>query len=392
MRQRQKKYRIWLILLGMFLCGTFLEGCVQDSMNEENRAEINSELETVTEEAALEEKNDDMSSRLEVHFLDVGQGDATFLFCDGYSMLIDAGNNDKGTTVWSYLKEQGVERLDYVIGTHPDADHIGGMDVVLYKFNCGTVFMPDAYNDTRTYEDVVQVMKEKDYPVTMPIVGETYSLGEASFTIIAPNRDYGSDLNDASVGILVEHGSNRFLFTGDAEETAEADILANGQDISADVYKAGHHGSNTASTEEFLQEVNPAYAVISCGEGNSYGHPHAEVLNRFRSMGIDVFRTDEQGTIVAVSDGEEIVWNCTPSESWQAGEPKGSSVKQEETSGKDDFKGSAENEDVVVYITETGEKYHREECSSLKDSKIETSLSEAKKAGYEPCKKCAPPE
>ena len=252
--------------------------------------------------------------------------------------------------------------------------------------------MPDAYNDTRTYEDVVQVMKEKDYPVTMPIVGETYSLGEASFTIIAPNRDYGSDLNDASVGILVEHGSNRFLFTGDAEETAEADILANGQDISADVYKAGHHGSNTASTEEFLQEVNPAYAVISCGEGNSYGHPHAEVLNRFRSMGIDVFRTDEQGTIVAVSDGEEIVWNCTPSESWQAGEPKGSSVKQEETSGKDDFKGSAENEDVVVYITETGEKYHREECSSLKDSKIETSLSEAKKAGYEPCKKCAPPE
>lgn len=392
MRQRQKKCRIWLILLGILLGSTFLGGCAEGSTNEENRTEINSDLEKVTEESELKEKDGDMLSRLEVHFLDVGQGDATFLSCDGYTMLIDAGNNDKGTAVWSYLKNQGVERLDYVIGTHPDADHIGGLDVVLYKFDCGTVFLPDVKNDTRTYEDVVQVMEEKDYPVTMPVVGETYSLGEASFTIIAPNRDYGSDLNDASVGILVEHGSNRFLFTGDAEETAEADILANGQDISADVYKAGHHGSNTASTEEFLQEVNPAYAVISCGEGNSYGHPHAEVLNRFRSMGIDVFRTDEQGTIVAVSDGEEIVWNCTPSESWQAGEPKGSSVKQEGTSGKDDFKSSAENEDVVVYITETGEKYHREECSSLKDSKIETSLSEAKKAGYEPCKKCAPPE
>ena len=392
MRQRQKKCRIWLILLGILLGSTFLGGCAEGSTNEGNRTEINSDLEKVTEESELKEKDGDMLSRLEVHFLDVGQGDATFLSCDGYTMLIDAGNNDKGTAVWSYLKNQGVERLDYVIGTHPDADHIGGLDVVLYKFDCGTVFLPDVKNDTRTYEDVVQVMEEKDYPVTMPVVGETYSLGEASFTIIAPNRDYGSDLNDASVGILVEHGSNRFLFTGDAEETAEADILANGQDISADVYKAGHHGSNTASTEEFLQEVNPAYAVISCGEGNSYGHPHAEVLNRFRSMGIDVFRTDEQGTIVAVSDGEEIVWNCTPSESWQAGEPKGSSVKQEGTSGKDDFKSSAENEDVVVYITETGEKYHREECSSLKDSKIETSLSEAKKAGYEPCKKCAPPE
>lgn len=372
----------WLLILGMLLGCTFSGGCTQNGIHGVNGAEEN----------ISEEKKSDKKSRLEVHFLDVGQGDATFISCDGHTMLIDAGNNDKGTAVWSYLKEQGVEHLDYVVGTHPDADHIGGLDVVLYKFDCETVFMPDVENDTRTYEDVVQVIQEKDYPVTMPVAGDTYSLGEASFTIIAPNKYYGSNLNDTSVGIVLEHGDNRFLLTGDAEETAEEDILANGLDISADVYKAGHHGSNTASTEEFLQAVNPAYAVISCGEGNSYGHPHAEVLNRFRSMGVDVFRTDEQGTIVAVSDGEEIVWNCTPSESWQAGEPKGSSVKQEGTFGKDDFKSSAENEDVVVYITETGEKYHREDCSSLKDSKIETSLSEAKKAGYEPCKKCDPPE
>ena len=137
------------------------------------------------------------------------------------------------------------------------------------------------------------------------------------------NGDYGDNANDYSVGILLEHGENRFLFTGDAEEDSERDMLESGLGLSADVFKAAHHGSRTANTEEFLEAVDPEYVVISCGEGNSYGHPHAEVLNRLRAMGVQVFRTDEEGTIVASSDGSSITFNVPPSESWQAGEPKG---------------------------------------------------------------------
>lgn len=259
---------------------------------------------------------------LEVHFLDVGQGDATLIRQGEHAMLIDGGDNSKGTAVQAYLQSQGVEHLEYVIGTHPDADHVGGLDVVLYKFSWDQVILPDAEKDTRTYQDVLKVIKDKNQPITRPAVGDTYNLGMAEFTVIAPvEEDYGDSWNDYSVGIRLSFGENHFVFTGDAEEAAEEDMLQSGMDLSADVLKIAHHGSDTANTPEFMGEVQPEFAVISCGEGNRYGHPRAEVLNDLRSMGIKVFRTDEQGTVVAVSDGSAITWNCSPSESWKAGEP-----------------------------------------------------------------------
>ena len=233
-------------------------------------------------------------STLEVHYLDVGQGDATLIVCGDGAMLIDAGNNSWGDDVRDYLEYQGVEDLDYVIGTHPDADQ------VMEAFDCGTVIMPDYEKETKTYEEVIDVMNQKGLELTLPQVGTVYELGEAAFTIVAPQGDYGDNANDYSVGILLEHGENRFLFTGDAEEDSEADMLNS------------------------LERVDPGYVVISCGEGNSYGHPHAEVLNRLREMGIKVFRTDEEGTITATSDGSSITFNVPPSESWKAGEPAGS--------------------------------------------------------------------
>lgn len=373
-------------------------------------------------------KTDSSSAgQMQVHFIDVGQGDATLIACDGHYMLIDAGNNDKGTTVQSYLMSQGVEKLDYVIGTHPDADHIGGLDVVIYKFDCDTIIMPDVANDTRTYDDVVQAMKSKGYQTTYPVVGETYTLGGATFTIVAPNADYGNDMNDWSVGVLVQNGNNRFLFTGDAEEKAEEDILNNGIDISADVYVAAHHGSKTATSQAFLDKVSPTYVVISAGEGNKYGHPHTEVLNRLRAAGISVFRTDEQGTIMATSDGNDITWNCSPSESWKAGEPTGSSDTSQNaassgtgtsnnnsnssvadnssgdstaSSGSSDAgiaadtSGStnSDSSSIMVHITDTGSKYHSAGCSYLKKSDHEVTLSEAKSMGLTPCSRCNPPQ
>ena len=324
---------------------------------------------------------------LEVHYIEVGQGDATLIKCGSHAMLIDGGNNNKGTTVQLYLKKQGVEFLDYVIGTHPDADHIGGLDVIVYKYNCDTVIMPDYEKDTKTYQELVDVIHDKNMKITYPVVGEQYALGEAKFTIIAPNSNsYGGNANDYSVAILLEYGKNRFLFTGDAEETSEAEMLTNGIDISADVYKVAHHGSCSASTQEFLNAVQPKYAVISCGEGNSYGHPHAEVLNRLRSMGVEVFRTDEQGSIIASSDGENITWNCSATDSWQSGEQTES-----------DRENSANVTEQTTYVLNTNtKKFHRETCGSVSQikeenfQKVQTSREELEQSGYSPCKNCNP--
>lgn len=263
-------------------------------------------------------------STLEVHYLDIGQGDCTLIRQGDHAMLIDAGNNSKGTKVQAYLENQGIDHLDYVIGTHPDADHIGGLDVIIYKFDCGKVMMPDYSKDTQTYDDVIQAVKSKDYQIAHPKAGEEYTLGEAEVTVVCPVKDnYGSNANDYSIGVRVQFGENSFLFTGDAEEHSEEDMVSSGENLKADVYKAAHHGSRTANTEDFLKAVDPQYVVISCGEGNTYGHPHAEVLNRLRELGIQIFRTDDQGTIVAVSDGQTIAFNASPSDNWTLGEPKG---------------------------------------------------------------------
>lgn len=340
---------------------------------------------------------------LEVHYIDVGQGDATLIKCGSHAMLIDGGNNNKGTTVQLYLKKQGVESLDYVIGTHPDADHIGGLDVIVYKYNCEKVIMPDYEKDTRTYQELVDVIHDKNMKITYPVVGEQYALGEAKFTIIAPNSNsYGGNANDYSVAILLEYGKNRFLFTGDAEEASEAEMLTNGIDISADVYKVAHHGSRSASTQEFLNAVHPKYAVISCGEGNSYGHPHAEVLNRLRSMGVEVFRTDEQGSIIASSDGENITWNCSATDSWQSGEQTESDRENSEDENPgDENSGNAISDAVTseqtTYVLNTNtKKFHRETCSSVSQikeenfQKVQMNREELEQSGYSPCKNCNP--
>lgn len=267
-----------------------------------------------------EKENYTFSEKLEVHYIDINQGDCTLIKLGDKAMLIDAGNNGYGTMVKQYLKKQGVKKLDYVIGTHPDADHIGGLDVAIYNFDCGTIIMPDYSKDTKTYDDVIQTVKNKNYKITEPTAGKVYEFGEAKFTILSPlHYDYGDNANNYSVSILLEYGNNRFLFTGDCEEEAEMDMLEQYPDLHADVFKAAHHGSNTANSYEFLEAVSPEYIVISCGEGNTYGHPHAEILNNARAMGIKIFRTDEQGTIVATSDGNKITFNMSPSTSWKSG-------------------------------------------------------------------------
>ena len=349
-------------------------------------------------------------SGMEVHFIDVGQGDSTLIKVGDHAMLIDAGDNSEGTAVQSYLDSQNVEKIDYAIGTHPDADHIGGLDVVVYKFDCKKVFMPDVTSDTKTYDDVVQALKSKNQKAQAPKLGKTYSLGDAAFTIIAPVKDYGDDTNDWSIGILLQYGKNRFLFTGDAAKQAEDD------------------------SDDFLDKVSPAYAVISCGEGNKYGHPSAQTLNNFRSRGIKTFRTDNQGTIVAYSDGSDITWNASPDTTWTPGEPKGSSSSWSTASKKGSVKDSAgkttsktsskkttaksttdkafsktsskkttestakntSKNKVSYVINEDTGKFHLSTCRFVKQMNEENKVISSKsrdiliKEGYEACKVCKP--
>ena len=238
-----------------------------------------------------------------VHFIDVGQGDSILAESDGHFLLIDAGENDQGDTVISYLEEAGVEALDYVIGTHPHSDHIGGLDDVIRAFDVETVILPPVEHTTKTFEDVLDAIEEKDLSITLPVPGDSYGLGGAAFTILAPQKDYGDDLNNWSVGLRLACGDGAFVACGDAEAQAEEDMAASGLALSADVLKIGHHGSNTSSSEEFLRAVGPEIAVIECGEGNDYGHPHLEVLERLEAVSAAVYRTDLDGSVVVTADG-----------------------------------------------------------------------------------------
>ncbi len=343
---------------------------------------------------------------LEVHFIDVGQGDATLIKCGESVMLIDAGENDKGTLVQNYIKKQGVKTLDYLILTHPDSDHIGGADVIITKYDIDKIIMPNYSKDTATYRDVIKAMDYKRYKATDPVVGDTYKLGDAEFTIIAPNKKY-DDSNNYSVGILLKHGDKKFIFTGDAEEKAEADIVKNKIAISADVLHVGHHGSKTASSEDFVKAVKPMYAVISCGGNNDYGHPHAAALNTLRANKVKLFRTDEQGSLIATSDGKNITWNAAPTETWQAGEPTKSSQSSktpaaEKPSGSKESTPAVEapkkevqqdTQSITYVLNIKTKKFHKPSCGSLPTTnRSDSTLSrdEIISQGYDPCKKCNP--
>lgn len=240
-----------------------------------------------------------------VHFIDVGQGDSILIESEGKYMLIDAGENDKGEIVEDYLKKEGIETLDYVVGTHPHSDHIGGLDVIIQNFNVKQVIMPAVSHTTKTYADVIKAIQNKNLEITIPKPSETYSLGEAKFTIFAPVKEY-EELNNTSVGIRFVHGENAFVFTGDAEKKAENDILQSNQDLSAKVFKLAHHGSTTSNSTEFLNAINPEYAIICVGKDNTYGHPHREIMAEMEKRNISVYRTDLNGTIIITSDGKTL--------------------------------------------------------------------------------------
>jgi len=345
--------------------------------------EISKRIESNTQKPAeVEEVNTAVNVKptdnvnFEVHYIDVGQGDSSLIICNGKYMLIDAGENDKGTQVVDYLKNLGINHLDVLIGTHPDSDHVGGLDTVIKNIDCDKIYLSGKFSNSKTFIDVLDAIENTGNTYIVPNVGDKIKLGNADITVIGPIKEF-EDNNNNSIALLVNFNNKKFLFMGDTELEGEEQILLSGMDIHADVLKCGHHGSRTSSSKAFVDAVNPEYAIISCGTDNAYGHPHKETLILLRTLDIKTFRTDSQGTIIFKVINNEIK---TPeiANNWYDGKGNEAIISNE-------------------YVLNTkSKKFHLPTCEnailmSEKNKEITNKTRyELIESGYTPCNACKP--
>lgn len=243
---------------------------------------------------------------LTIHYIDVGQGDSTLVQFNNKTLLIDAGCPNR--KVYNYLKKCGVKKLNYVIATHPHDDHIGGMPYIIHSFPIDKFLAPKATNNTDSFKKMIAALKQKHLKINCAKAGTYISLDpKLSCFMVAPNNSTYKNLNNYSVVLKIIYGNTSFIFCGDAENLSEEEILNSAYNINSDVLKLGHHGSKTATSNNFLNEVNPKVAIISCGRGNDYRHPHKETLKKLKNKHITTYRTDINGTIILQSNGTKII-------------------------------------------------------------------------------------
>lgn len=284
-----------------------------DSTNSENSSQkdqvTTSKGESLTA-LVLPKKQD--AGTLQVYYMNVHQGDSTLIRTpDNQYILIDGGDNSEGKNVVKYLKHLGVTTLEAIVATHPDADHIGGLDDVLYAFKVKAVYAPKVSHTTDTYKDFLLAVKKEGLTIKSVKKDVSIPLKGVTAKFVAPVNTYGNDLNEWSAVLRLQYKNNSFLFTGDAEIKSEQDMIRSKTNLKADVLKISHHGSKTSSSKAFISAVSPKYAVISVGKDNKYGHPNSGVLERLKSFKAQVYRTDMNGTITAISNGSKITFETT---------------------------------------------------------------------------------
>ena len=251
-------------------------------------------------------KPETSGENLTITYLNVGQGDSSFIeFPNGKCMLIDASTSSEGEKVCNHIAAKGYEKIDYVVATHPHNDHIGGMDMVMQCFEIGTAYLPDAVTSTSTYLSFLKLLKKSGTTVVKAESGADFSEGDVKIEFLAPISKEYDDLNNYSAVVKLTYNKKSFLFMGDAEEMVETELLQK-RNLKANVLKVGHHGSNSSTSQDFLDAVDPEIAIISCGRDNDYGHPHKEVLDRLKNAGVEIYRTDINGDIPIISNGLEV--------------------------------------------------------------------------------------
>jgi competence protein ComEC len=317
--------------------------------------------------------------QLTVSFIDVGQGDSILIQTSlGQSMLIDGGERNQGEKLVEYLQKQGIDQIDVMVGTHPHSDHIGGLIAVLENFQVEKIYLPKVTHSSSTFKDLLTAIKNQGLKINTAQAGAAIPIEGVDASFIAPVRDRYDSLNNYSAVVKLVYGNISFLFCGDAEEESEQDILSSSRgDLKCQVLKVGHHGSSTSTSDPFLNAVKPQYAIIMCGAGNDYGHPHQEIIEKLKQAGATIYRSDENGNIVFSSDGNSL------------------KVENEKASTMPDkgFNQADTGEDSYYIGNKNSKKFHRLECESLPAEHNQVNLksrAEALEAGYSPCSICQP--
>ena len=307
-RRRKKKQHPLRVLLSVLGALVVLFCCVV-TLNDTMQLPFIPTWDELYVQFGLRENIERPDSQLRIKVLDVGNADAILLQNGDRFALIDAGERDDGEELVAFFNRVGITKLDYVIATHPDADHIGGMADVINGMEVGTFlmpFMPEGYEPTtRVYENMLLALVEKNIKPIDPSYGDSFTFGDARIDILSGLLE-STETNEQSIVCRIVFGNHRFLMMGDAGKEVEESLLSAGADLRADVIKVGHHGSRSSSTDEFIRAVSPKYALITCGLGNTYNHPHGETMDTLRKYNVSVFRNDMHGEITLISDGKTI--------------------------------------------------------------------------------------
>ncbi len=381
-----KKYISWMLVL--FCVSSMLCSCSQVPVNQAETGYVEQTIEL--REGLVEGMNlYPIYNDIKVQFIDVGQGDCTFIeLPNGQTLLIDAGNPENGKDIINYINNIfAYDKIDFVVATHPHSDHIGGMAEIINHFDIGTMYMPEKVHTSYTFENLLNAIENNNVDLHKAKADTNIlTSGLLKIDLLAPFDDEYSNLNNYSAVVKITHDETVLLFMGDAESQIEYKLLD--KDIDADILKVGHHGSDTSSTELFISEVSPLVAVVSSGGG--YGHPNDTTLAILNDYKADVYRTDEVGTIVVTADGHKKVSVDKKASTLKENAPPQETVMPVTVTepGQEEIQQIS----VTVYKTRTGECFHKNGCSSLRKSKIPTTVEDAQAKGLRACKNCRPPQ